>query len=139
MNRQEVTKEFIHLFRQLIRTSRADLSKLLEEFIPYNEYVFLGIVSEFGPLKPSEVAIRVNTTKAYVTMTSDKLVEKGFLERTRSEEDRRAVFLHVTPKGEEVISQMREIIVDYFDVKFVDLSETEIISVNETLKKIPLK
>ena len=42
------------------------------------------------------------------TRLSDKLLNKGLIERKRGEEDRRAVYLHITQKGLELLKDIDE-------------------------------
>lgn len=56
-----------------------------------------GTVSELA----GDIAVDVNTTSAMVRRT----IEKGLLERRRSEQDQRAWLVDVTPAGAELIRQ----------------------------------
>ena len=42
------------------------------------------------------------------TRLSDKLLDKGLIERKRGEEDRRAVYLNITPKGLDLLKDIDE-------------------------------
>lgn len=42
------------------------------------------------------------------TRLSDKLLDKGLIERKRGEEDRRAVYLNITPKGLNLLKDIDE-------------------------------
>ena len=55
----------------------------------------------------------------------NRLVEKGYVVRERSEEDRRIVVLHLTPSGEEFIESLKELVSGYLKVVIDDLSEEE--------------
>lgn len=48
------------------------------------------------------VAARLNVTLATLTTAVGKLVEKGFVKRTRAEDDRRKVLLSLTKRGRQV-------------------------------------
>lgn len=47
----------------------------------------------------SEVAVNLKITVGTLTTAINNLVKKGYVERSRSEEDRRIVFINLTKKG----------------------------------------
>lgn len=50
----------------------------------------------------TELAAEMNLTKPTVTNVVDKLIEKEFLKRIKSDEDRRITHLHLTEKGKQI-------------------------------------
>ncbi|EQD35805.1 Bacterial regulatory protein, MarR, partial [mine drainage metagenome] len=63
---------------------------------------------ERGPARISEIASRFSLTAPAVTQIVDQLERRGFVERQRSERDRRAVIVHITPSGEELLHLVRQ-------------------------------
>lgn len=59
----------------------------------------LGILARIAPVRAGEFADRCYLTPAAVTHVVDALVEDGLVRREADPADRRAVILHVTPKG----------------------------------------
>lgn len=57
-----------------------------------------------SPLPVSEISKRVHLSAATISTTTDRLVKGGLIERQRSLEDRRKVYLHLTAKGREVLA-----------------------------------
>ncbi len=55
----------------------------------------------------TELASELNLTKPTVKVAIDKLIEKDYIYRVRSDEDRRSTHLHLTEKG-KVINQMHD-------------------------------
>jgi DNA-binding MarR family transcriptional regulator len=55
----------------------------------------------------TEVAAEVNLTKPTVKVALDKLIEKDYIYRVKSDEDRRSAHLHLTGKGKH-INQMHD-------------------------------
>ena len=49
------------------------------------------------------IAARLNVTLATLTTAVNKLANKGFVERTRAEDDRRKVLVSLTKKGRQVL------------------------------------
>ena len=79
------------------------MSKESEIFSRYGlsavEGHLLLIVAEHGSLSPSAAAEKLGVARSRLTPLAQNLVEKGFLLRTRSAEDRRAHVLRLTASG----------------------------------------
>lgn len=102
--------------------------------IEINTIIVLGKDNE--PKRMSMLAETLGVTNGTPTVTIDRLISKGYVERVRDEADRRQVFVKLSEKGidsyEAVIKLRRKIIENIFGV----LDETEIIktiSILETL------
>lgn len=72
----------------------------------------------------SSIARKLNITVGSLTTAMNSLVNKKYVERRRSEEDRRVVFVKLTPKGvrayrhhEDYHRQMTQAVVDKLDEK----------------------
>ena len=59
------------------------------------------------PANMSEIAHALETSQANVTGLVDRLERQGFVERVRSESDRRVVHVSITAKGRAVIAELR--------------------------------
>lgn len=55
----------------------------------------------------TELAVEMKLTKPTVKVAIDKLIEKDFIYRVKSDEDRRSAHLHLTVKG-KVINHMHD-------------------------------
>ncbi len=84
----------------------------------------------------SELAREVNLTRPTVTVLVDKLVQKGYLTRVKSDKDRRVMHLYIDKKGTMIIS-MREIAHEKIAEKIkAGLSHKEAAMLTELLNKI---
>lgn len=135
-DRKEIIQEFVRSFRYLIRSTRQDFAVEFEGYIPFNEFTVLRALEEDRTLRVSDVARRLNSTNSYVTLTSDKLVQKGYLIRERNDSDRRTVYMTLTDEGLTLVKKMDEIMFAYFSKTFGDISNEEMISVMNILHKI---
>ncbi|MDF2880837.1 MAG: TrmB family transcriptional regulator [Clostridiaceae bacterium] len=88
----EVNKNFKHCMRK--NFDDAGLT------IPQTMVVFTLLKS--GEMKISELSNQVNLSNSTVSGIIDRLEKQGLVVRTRSEEDRRTVFVSVTGKFKEV-------------------------------------
>lgn len=80
----------------------------------------------------SEIALRLKVTKPTVTVAVNKLVGKGYCEKKRLEDDKRAVLVALTPSGRRVEafhrrchrSMIREISDDFTETEREELLKT---------------
>lgn len=133
--RKELIVEFTRSFRYLVRTVRQDFAVEFEGYIPYNEFTVLRALEDVLTLRVSDVARRLNATNSYVTLTSEKLVQKGYIIRERTNADRRTVYLTLTEEGINLVKKMDEIVYAYYDKTFGDISNEEMITVMNILEK----
>ncbi|GIP37421.1 MarR family transcriptional regulator [Paenibacillus sp. J31TS4] len=70
--------------------------------------ILLNRLQTEGPQKISALAEHLCITSGAVTGISDKLIEAGLAERSRSAEDRRIVYLGITEKGREILVELKE-------------------------------
>lgn len=133
--RKELIVDFTKSFRYLVRTVRQDFAVEFEGYIPYNEFTVLRALEDVLTLRVSDVARRLNATNSYVTLTSEKLVQKGYIIRERNNADRRTVYLTLTTEGINLVKRMDEIVYAYYDKTFGDISNEEMTTVMNILEK----
>jgi DNA-binding MarR family transcriptional regulator len=68
---------------------------------------YLEIINEMSNPNITELATEMRLTKPTVTVALDKLIQKGYVTKIQSDEDRRSSHLHLTKKGMQ-INQMHE-------------------------------
>ena len=75
---------------------------------------------------------------AFPSMTRmlDRLEEKGLLRRERSEDDRRVVNLHLTPKGRKIASKIWPIVVEGMHVHLDGFKKEELAQFNDFLGRM---
>lgn len=91
-------------------------------------------------LRGAENAITVNTIKERMIQKSpnstrlmDKLCDKGFIERTRCENDRREVYVKISDKGLKLLMKIN---IDEFDNHMNAITEDEAKTLNKILDQI---
>ena len=91
--------------------------------------------SEKGQLTPNEIAKQLNVTPGNMTGLIDALLKDEYVTKVLDEEDRRQVFIAVTPKAKK---RLHEILPNYFArmAKFMSVLKKEEI---ETLTKLSKK
>lgn len=67
-----------------------------------DQYFVLRYIFQKGTCIPTELAEKFNVKKSAITAIINRLWEKGIVNRTRDEKDRRVVYLSLTTKGREL-------------------------------------
>jgi len=111
--------------------SQADFTDLTQQ-----QFRYLQVIFRMKNPTLTELARELDLTKPTVTVLADKLVEKGYIRRVKSDQDRRSMHLHIDKKGAK-IEVLREIAYQRMAEKISSgLSETETAILTELLRKI---
>ena len=79
---------------------REEIMKL--ENISLSGFFVLSTLSSAGRLNSSELAYRLNITKPSISRIIDNLELKKLIEREYGKDDRRVIYIRLSPKGREV-------------------------------------
>ncbi len=123
--RDEVDELLSSTFNSILRIEEKSLDNRLTHGLTITEVHTIVAVGlhECNPM--NVVAARLNVTLATLTTAVNKLVEKGFIRRTRSENDRRKVLVSLTKKGRKVLRAHNLFHRQMIDEALADLSEEE--------------
>ncbi|WP_248927635.1 MarR family winged helix-turn-helix transcriptional regulator [Paenibacillus hamazuiensis] len=99
--------ELEHVLRQLLKRIIAAWGKVDEGGFTSSQGFVLERLESEGPLKVSQIAEALCLTSGAITTLSDKLISAGYAIRKRTEEDRRVVYLEITPQGRAMLDKMR--------------------------------
>ncbi len=91
-------------------------------------FEILSVLEEHEPMSAGDLALRAGFSGAAISRMLDPLVADGFVERARSEADRRVVIVSLTDKGRDAVEERRHFWGDRWTVALrgTDLTELEI-------------
>jgi DNA-binding MarR family transcriptional regulator len=96
----DTLKEAIHYLSDLIENV---LNETLKKYdfmdLTQQQLHYLQVIIRMKNPTLSELARELSLTRPTVTVLVDKLVEKGYVKRVKSDEDRRSMHLHIDKKG----------------------------------------
>lgn len=100
---------------------------ITEEFrdITNNDMHILEAIGRMEPRNMSTVAKKLSITVGTLTTAINSLVKKGYVNRVRSEEDRRVVLLSLTGKGEKAYLHHENFHREMIEATLQGLSEEE--------------
>lgn len=89
-----------------------EMEELAKEQFNFNELTltqmhYLETINQLHNPNLTELATEMNLTKPTVKVAIDKLIEKDYIFRVQSDEDRRSAHLHLTEKG-KLINRMHD-------------------------------
>jgi DNA-binding MarR family transcriptional regulator len=92
--------------------------------------------SPTGRPRMSELADWLTLSRGGITKLVDRLQEAGYLERVSCAEDRRALFAELTPAGERMLRDMREVYEAELECHLRGLSEEDATLITAALRKV---
>lgn len=134
--RQELLNELEISLRTVIRKLRKEWLEIMGENFSSGEFFVLKQLWEKGPQTVSELAQEFEVSASHITNMTDRLVNKGWVERQRSHRDKRVVELQITTEGETTIRKMDEKKRAYFQRRFDCLTTDEIETMTRLLRKL---
>jgi DNA-binding MarR family transcriptional regulator len=89
----------IDIFNDILTIEQSDLKKGYFNDLSVTEIHTIEAIGMYVPRNMSEVARDIGITLGTLTKAISNLVKKGYVERKRSEQDRRVVNVDLTKKG----------------------------------------
>jgi DNA-binding MarR family transcriptional regulator len=97
---------------------------------------YIDAINALGEPSITEIAARLNITKASVTTGINKLLKLGYVTKTQSSQDRRVVYVKLTEAGELLVEAKYQTLKDYGALIRSALSEDEARIFEEILSRL---
>ena len=131
----EESLAFLMIKNALIFERLADI-RLAPLDITSSQMRVLMMIGCAGFTMASVIAKKMGSNAAGVVRSIDKLEAKGWIERVRSEADRREVHLHLTSAGRKLINQIPVQMNESLNAALQDFSRQEFEALIEALKRV---
>ena len=92
------------IFQRAMDSNRHRIAK--QAGVTASELRALARVAEAGSITPKELAESMEMTTGAVTAISTRLVDSALMRRVDHPNDRRSLFLELTPSGDEIMKQI---------------------------------
>jgi DNA-binding MarR family transcriptional regulator len=103
--------------------------------VSYAQCSLLFALAERGELTASELASVAEVAPATASQMLDSLAAGGFVERSRSERDRRLVLLSLTARGGELVASRRARFEQLWADALVEFSASELVTATAVLDR----
>ncbi|MEX0649088.1 MAG: MarR family transcriptional regulator [Balneolaceae bacterium] len=135
-------KNTLNAFIKLMRATESlnnRLNKHLSDAgLTVSQFGTLETLLHLGPLNQRAIGEKLLKSGGNVTMVVDNLERCGYVKREKDPNDRRAVLIHLTGKGETFIKDFFPKHLEKIKAEFSVLSESEKKELSELCKKIGL-
>ena len=101
-----------------------------------NQFHYIDAIARLGEPTITEIAEELKITKASVTGGVNKLIELGFVQKTRSNDDRRVFHVRLTQAAQELIEARFRALHEYGQLVQSVLSEEEARQFKTAIEKI---
>jgi MarR family transcriptional regulator, organic hydroperoxide resistance regulator len=132
--------QVIRTLRQLLGTLKQTIKHQYRNVnLTGPQGMLIGMLAHYGKMKISDLSEKLDLSNSTVSGILDRLEKTGMIERTRSEEDRRVVYVDVTPEFKKVSEQQFKEIEQKFVEKVSRANPEELDKILEglnTLKKM---
>lgn len=138
-HKQTLTARFLQISAERISTHQ---NKCLREF-GINENLWFALlivyVSPRHEVLPSRLSDLMDLTRTSATRLSDEMVDRGWIQRSVNEKDRRQIVLKLTHKGETFIRSVQPIIAKKHRELWSDFSDDEYQNMQKLLDKLLMR
>ena len=124
-DREVINEILVHLFNDIMALEEAAIiDKKYEDLSNSEMHVLDAVGPEGGNM--STIAAKLRITMGSLTTSMNRLVLKGYVERNRSETDRRVVNINLTEKGLLAYERHRKFHVRMVDAALKDVEEEQV-------------
>jgi DNA-binding MarR family transcriptional regulator len=135
MVKQEIVEELIELQRKIDHDRRQyELDAWMSLNLGIGQLKTLFFISNRGATTTGKLATALKVTPTNVTGIIDRLLEKDLITRIGDPDDRRVLVLRTTPKGDELVAELRQKRRERMTELFNQLSDKDAETVAQGLK-----
>ncbi|PTM58128.1 MarR family winged helix-turn-helix transcriptional regulator [Desmospora activa] len=133
--RQQLIDELEQAFRQVFRQWKKEIHDVMGKGVNRGQFVILRHLYTHGPQRASALSTEFDVSNSHITQLSDQLVKKEWIERRRSQEDKRVVEMMITATGIEAVEAIEKKRLEYFRHKFDSFTTEEINALLHLIRK----
>ncbi|WP_305147653.1 MarR family winged helix-turn-helix transcriptional regulator [Anoxybacillus gonensis] len=122
----------------LVNKRGAALMKCELDDVTPDQYYLLRYIYKRGVCTSTELADVFAVNKSAITAMTNRLVEKGMIERGRGGDDRRVIALSLTEKGRKWLEETEQNVYELVEAIMTKLSHEEIEQFIQTYEKLAM-
>lgn len=123
--------------RRILRVTELNSRKLARQSeLTASQLLLLQYVAQQGQALPSAIARAIELKQATITVLLNQLEDSGLITRERDTEDRRRIWVRLTPGGHKVLEQSPDLLQSRFEHGFEQLEDWEQSMIITTLERI---
>ncbi len=126
----------VRLFRDINTLEERAIRTEEYRDVTANDMHVMEAIGPEGAKNMTSVARELEVTTGTLTISVNSLVKKGYVNRTRSEEDRRVVLISLSGKGQKAYLHHRKFHEEMIDAVLKDLTQEEQQALEKALSKL---
>jgi DNA-binding MarR family transcriptional regulator len=135
-NIADLVSRYIHVSQSVEKKAGSLVKEQIGSDLTNDQHFTLRYINQVGTCTSSELAEVFDVQKSAITAIIQRLWEKGLIERTRDEKDRRVVYLTLTEKGQDLYEKCEQRIHDIVESLITQFEEAEIKQFLDTFEKL---
>lgn len=97
---KQLIERYMAAFFEVSKRLNGQIRDMIQEDITMEQFQILKYISSRGRCTSTELADAFGVGKSSITAMITRMVDKGLLQRTRDQDDRRVVYLTMTEQGQ---------------------------------------
>jgi len=135
-NTKELVDSYIDISFSVNTTAESLVKEQIGSDLTNEQHYTLRYINKVGSCTSTELADVFEVKKSAITAIINRLFEKGLIQRTRDENDRRIVYLTLSNKGNELFSKTEERVHKLVEAIIGEFSKEEIVQFLKTYEKL---
>lgn len=135
-NIKELVDRYISVSFSVMKKAESMIIEQIGSGLTHDQHYILRYINRVGSCTSTALAEEFEVKKSAITAIINRLWEKGLIQRTRDENDRRVVYLTLTDKGNEYFNKTEEKIHNLVELFITNFDEAEIKQFIETYEKL---
>ncbi|MCL6573676.1 MAG: MarR family transcriptional regulator [Bacillus sp. (in: Bacteria)] len=133
---QELIDRYVSVSFQVHRKAEALIKGQISDDLTNDQHYILRYIYQSGECTSSKLAEAFEVNKSAITATINRMVDRGLIQRTRDDNDRRVVYLTLSDKGNELYQNAHEKVQLLVESIITQFEETEIKTFINTYEKL---
>lgn len=129
-------ERFLFTLSSAIRNKFKEEIKCYQDRITEQQFKVLMVLKRRRLCKTSEISDAFSVSPGSMSIMLSSLVNEGFIERLPSDEDRRVILLKLTNKGEVLVEEIYNKIIEMIESLIGRLDKNEKMQLNLILEKL---
>ncbi|WP_160719137.1 MarR family winged helix-turn-helix transcriptional regulator [Bacillus sp. USDA818B3_A] len=135
---KELIDHYISLSFQVHKKGEALIKGQISDELTNDQHYILRYISQTRECTSSELADAFEVNKSAITAIVNRMADRGLIERTRDENDRRVVYLTLTEEGNSLYQSCQEKIEQLVMSIITQFDQAEIQNFIQTYEKLAL-
>ncbi|GAP03074.1 transcriptional regulator, MarR family [Fructobacillus pseudoficulneus] len=136
VNLRQVNQDLMEMFTNVVWVEEYELKQSPFAALTVKELHTIYVISMYDEKTASQVAKAVHLSPSAMTTAIDRLVDKGYVERRRSKEDRRVVKLGLTHQGRVLYRAHRQFHYKVTKALMEDMSTEEALAMERAVHNL---